>query len=219
MIERKKKAKTSESGQGRGKRGPRDERGVLSDKVLAAARTSFATNGFAGTSLRAVALAAGVDPALVSYYAGTKRDLLEAVLRPPVSYIERVAAAAATPTRTRGAALVRATVESWDDPATAEYLRSVILTAAHEPIAMNRLRDIFATHILHTVATSLDDDERELRAGLVSSHIVGMAMTRYVWKVGSMATLTSDEVVALLAPTIQRYLSGPLPRREGPLTR
>jgi hypothetical protein len=45
--------------------GPRDERGVLAARIVAAAREEFAEHGWAGTTLRAVARAADVDPALV----------------------------------------------------------------------------------------------------------------------------------------------------------
>ena len=48
--------------------------------VLSAARERFAAQGYAGTSVRAVAAAAGVDPALVHHYFGTKDDLFLAAL-------------------------------------------------------------------------------------------------------------------------------------------
>ncbi|MYW44979.1 hypothetical protein GT346_17040 [Streptomyces sp. SID161] len=45
---------------------------------------------------------------------------------------------------------------------------------------------------------------------LVASQMVGLAMTRYVWRFRPMAELPSDRVVELIAPTIQRYLFDPL---------
>jgi AcrR family transcriptional regulator len=76
---------------------------------------------------------------LVNYYFKTKTGLLEAALVPPAGWIASLAEAAASPVRERGAALVRMFVGAWEDPATAEFLRSVILTAAHEPVALQRL--------------------------------------------------------------------------------
>src|SRR3954463_9475109 len=52
--------------------------------ILAAARTSFARQGFAGTTIRGVASSAGVDAALVHHYFGTKDDLFLAALELPV---------------------------------------------------------------------------------------------------------------------------------------
>ena len=99
-------------------------------------------------------------------------------------------------------------IASWEQPETEEVLRSTILAAAHEPIARQRLAANFAAHILDAVSSRLDDDERFLRASLAGSQIVGLAMVRYVWEVGALAVLPADQVVALIAPTVQRYLNG-----------
>jgi AcrR family transcriptional regulator len=191
-------------------RGPRDERGVVAARILSVARASFAAHGYAGTSLRSVGRDADVDPALVIYYFKDKRGLLDAALVPPPGWTEAIATAAAAPIRLRGAALVRTMIDAWDAPASEEFLRSTILTAAHEPIALQRLATNFAVHILDAVSSRLDDDERLVRASLVASQIVGLAMMRYVWKVGAIATMPSDQAIALVAPTVQRYLNGKL---------
>jgi AcrR family transcriptional regulator len=192
-------------------RGPRDDRGVIAERILIAARASFAEVGYAGTTLRSVARQADVDPALVNYYFKTKTGLLEAALVPPDRWATSLAEAAASPVKERGAALVRMFIEAWEDPATAEYLRSVILTAAHEPLALQHLATNFARYILQAVSSHLDDADRFTRASLMSSQMVGLAMTRYVWKVGAIAQMSLEDVVRYIAPTIQRYLSGKLP--------
>ena len=190
--------------------GPRDERGVVAARILSVARASFAAHGYAGTSLRSVGRDADVDPALVSYYFKDKRGLLDAALVPPPGWTEAIATAAAAPIRLRGAALVRTMIDAWEAPASEEFLRSTILTAAHEPIALQRLATNFAVHILDAVSSRLDDDERLVRASLAASQIVGLSMMRYIWKVGAMATMPSDQAIALVAPTVQRYLNGKL---------
>jgi AcrR family transcriptional regulator len=195
-------------------RGPRDERGVIAARILSAARASFAAHGYASTSLRAVAREADVDPALIGYYFGSKRGLFETALVPPADWTAAIAAAAASPIRRRGEALVRTMINAWEDPATEGFLRSAILTAAHEPVALERLAANFAVHILDAVSSKLPDQERFLRASLASSQLVGLAMTRYIWKVGALAGLPATAVVDLIAPTIQRYLTGELPSRS-----
>ncbi len=190
--------------------GPRDDRGVIAERILSIARASFSEHGYAGTTLRGVARQAGVDPALINYYYQTKNGLLDAALIPPPTWTESVAAAAGSPLKTRGATLVQTMIAAWEDPPTREFLRSAILTAAHEPIALQRLATNFAAYILDAVSAELSDTERAVRASLVSSQIVGLAMTRYVWKVGALATLSTEQVVNLIAPTIQRYLTGKL---------
>ncbi len=193
-------------------RGPRDDRGVVARRILTAARASFSEHGYAGTSLRSIAREADIDPALVTYYYKSKSGLLDAALIPPPSWTERLAAAADAPLATRGCELIRCLLTAWeDDPASAEFSRAAILTAAHEPIARERLTANFSVHILNAVSSRLDDEERALRASLASTQMVGLAITRYVWKVGVIATMPPDDVIRYIAPTIQRYLTGRLP--------
>jgi hypothetical protein len=78
---------------------------------------------------------------------------------------------------------------------------------------MTRLREAFGQLILDAVSARLTDQERQLRASLCASQIAGLAMTRYVWKVGAIASIPPDEVVKLVAPTIQRYLPGKITPR------
>jgi len=53
----------------------------LRGRLLDAALQGFARNGIAGTSLRTIAVEAGVNPALVHYYFGDKGRLQEAVVQ------------------------------------------------------------------------------------------------------------------------------------------
>ena len=76
---------------------------------------------------------------------------------------------------------------------------------------MERVRTIYTTRFLEVLANSLPENERRLRAGLVASQMLGLAMTRYVWRVGALADLSPEQVGDLISPVIQRYLTGPLP--------
>ena len=208
MAERKRRSKTNTVSAV--KRGPKDERGAVAEQILAAARLAFSLHGYAETSIRAVARAAGVDAALVSYYFTSKSGLLAATLEPPPGFFETVAQAASAPLVSRGAALVRAMLGMWDQPDKAAVLKSIILTAAHEPIAMARVREVFGAHVLGAVSAQLESAERQLRASLVASQMLGLAMTRYVWQIGALAQLPSERIVPLIAPNVQRYLAGKL---------
>ncbi|MBF6074505.1 TetR/AcrR family transcriptional regulator [Nocardia beijingensis] len=191
-------------------RGPRGERGAQADRILAVARKSFAERGYNGTSLRSVARDADVDPTLVNYYFSNKAGLLKAALEPPEAFGAGIAEAARVPLEERGRAFVEAALRMWDDPATSEVLRSIILAASHEPFAMERLRSVFSALVLQVVSASLPHDEAELRSDLVATQIVGLAMTRYVWGIDRIAAMPSEQVVRLIAPTVQHYLTGAL---------
>lgn len=192
-------------------RGPRDEPGVLADRIVRVARHSFGEHGWAGTSIRGVARGADVDPALVHYYFDSKEALLDAAMTPPPEWLLSVAESVQAPIDRRGEAIVRAMLRAWSTPDIADALRSIVLTAAHVPAARERLRFVVSTALVEAAAAQLDDDERVVRASLVASHVIGVALVRSVWEIEPLATMDDDRLVTLLAPTIQRYLVAPLP--------
>ncbi len=180
------------------------------ERVLDAARSLFATRGFAATSLRLVADRAGVDVALVSYYFSNKTGLLEAALDLPPAFAAGVSTSTAAPLAQRGEAILASHLAAWDDPKTSQIMRAILVTATHEPAAMDRTRANYSRQLLSAISANLPDDERDLRAGLVASQMIGLAMLRYVWRVGALSETPSGDVKRLIAPVIQNYLTGPL---------
>jgi AcrR family transcriptional regulator len=191
-------------------RRPKADPGVTKERIEEAARASFAENGWAGTSLRGIAREVGVDAALVHYYFDSKEALLDAVTTPPPEWMESIRRTNATSPRGRGEAVARNLVWTWSQPRIREVLSSILLTAAHEPRTLEKLRQLVAVSLLPAIAENLDDEERLLRASLISSQLVGVAQLRYILKVEPLASLPDDDLVAMLAPTIQRYLTGRL---------
>jgi AcrR family transcriptional regulator len=195
------------------KRGPREGRGVIADAIVDSARRSFAEHGYTGTSMRSIATDASVDPRLVGYYFQSKERLLEACLVTPSGFIGDVAAVVTSDLSSRGQSLVRLLLRNWEDPRSGPVLRSIILIAAQHPFALQRLQAIVSGSLIGAVSTNLDDDERLLRGGLVATQMLGLAMTRYVWHLEPIASASEEQVVACVAPTIQRYLTGDLEPR------
>src|SRR6476469_3064140 len=167
--------------------GPRDERGVLSARIRSAARDEFAQYGWAGTTIRAVARAADVDPALVYHYFGSKEALLDAATDPPQRWLEAVARTWTTPVGELGAAL---------------------LTASHDGTTREKLRSVVESSLMGVSQLGVDERDRKVRSGLISSQIMGLALMRFVWKIEPVASMTDDEVVAAIAPNLQRYIEG-----------
>jgi AcrR family transcriptional regulator len=180
------------------------------ERITAAARASFAQNGWAGTTLRGIAREVDVDPALVHYYFSSKEDLLDASTMPPSGWIDSIQATNAVPVRERGAAIVRNVIWSWSQPEIREVLSSILLTAAHEPRTREKLRAFVTASLLPAIASRIEGEERLLRASLIASQVVGLALLRWVWEIEPIASLPDDELVALVGPTIQRYLTGRL---------
>lgn len=188
--------------------GPRDARGVLAAKILAAAREAFAETGWAGTTIRAVARAAGVDPALVYHYFGNKDGLLDAATNPPQRWLQTVAKTWATPVPELGTALLRLMLDAWADDEIGPVLRAVLQTAAHEPTTREKLRRVVETSLMGVSQLGVDERDRTVRSGLVSSQLMGLAMMRYIWKIEPVASMSDDELVAAIAPNLQHYIEG-----------
>jgi AcrR family transcriptional regulator len=178
--------------------------------ILGTARTSFADKGYAGTTIRGVAAAAGVDAALVHHYFGTKDDLFLAALELPVDPREAIAPALVDGPDGAGERVLRVFVGVWDDPANTPVLVALARTLL-DPSASHLMRDGFLPVVLQPVGRALGLDRPDLRMSLVASQMLGIILGRYVLALEPLASLPADALVAAYAPTIQRYLTGDLP--------
>jgi AcrR family transcriptional regulator len=178
--------------------------------ILAAARELFAAQGYGGTSVRSIATAAGVDSALVHHYFGTKDDLFVAALELPVDPRVALAGAIAEGPDGAGERMLRVFLSVWDDP----ELQLPLLGLARgilEPSGHRLMRDGFIPAVLQPVGVALGIERPEVRMPLVASQVIGLILVRYVLEVEPVASMSADDVVAIYAPTIQRYLTDPLP--------
>ena len=181
------------------------------DTILSAARTAFAHRGYDAVSIRAVAREAGVDPALVHRFYGSKEALFIAAMDLPVAPSELVAGLLAEGVDRLGERLVRAFVELFDRPEAFAPFLALIRGAASNEHAAALLREFITREVLGRLAEAASPDRPELRASLAGSQVVGLAMARYVVAVPPLATTDRETVVACVGPAIQRYLTGALP--------
>lgn len=177
--------------------------------ILAAARERFAVAGFPATSVRAIATDAGVDPALVHHYFGTKRDLFMAALEVPVDPREVLTPVIAAGPDSAGEGIVRAMLSVWDDPDRRLPLVAMVRNLV-DPSAPNLFQESFLQVVIGPVLVDLGIDDVARRLPFVASQLVGLIVLRYVLAVEPMASLPAEEVVATVGPTVQRYLTGPL---------
>jgi AcrR family transcriptional regulator len=181
------------------------------DAIQAAAREQFAALGFDRTSLRSVALQAGVDPTLVSHFFGSKQKLFAEVMQlpfDPAQLIPRIVAGDPAGIGTRLATFIMTVLQT---PEGHARLTGLIRAAASEDAAAAVVRERVTREILAPLAAGLGSDQPQLRGSLVASQVVGMVMARYVVKVEPLASLPPEQVIALIGPTLQRYLAEPLP--------
>lgn len=178
-------------------------------EVLAAARTSFGELGFRGTTIRSVAAAAGVDPALVHHYFGTKDDLFVAALEIPVDPREVMAPVVAAGPDGAGERLLRAFLGVWDDPDVQPGLLALARSLLGDDSGP-MVRDAFIPVVVGPVLAQLVADRPEERIPLVASQIIGLVVTRYVIALPAMAQAPAEDLVARIGPVLQHYLTGDL---------
>lgn len=180
------------------------------DAILDAARSGFARAGYDATTIRGVAREAGVDPALVHHFFGSKEAMFTAALSLPLQPGEVVPALLAGGTEGLGERLVLLFLSLWDSPATREPLLGLIRSAVSHERAAAMLREFLTAEVLGRVASALDVPDAALRANLVGSQMIGLAMLRYVIEVEPLASAEHAAIVAAVGPTVQRYLTGDL---------
>lgn len=186
--------------------GPTRTRGAILD----AARAAFAARGYDAVSLRSVARDAGVDPALVHRFFGSKERLFVAAMELPVAPSALAVAVLAGGLDGVGERLVRTLLTLWDTPGGFAPFLALVRGAVDNEAAATMLREFLTREVLGRIAATAAPDRPEFRASIAGSQIVGLAMARYVVRVAPLADADPDEIVAAVGPTIQRYLTGPL---------
>jgi AcrR family transcriptional regulator len=180
------------------------------EAILGAARRAFAEHGYQHATVRGVADLAGVDPALVHHYFGTKQELFVAAVQLPVNPVEQLMAVLNEDPVQAGRRMVETFLSVWDHAATQSPLLALIRSAVGDEHAAAMLREFITEEVLGQIAHRLGGADARLRATLVGSQIIGLAMARYIVKVEPLASAPPTQVVAAVGPTLQRYLTGDL---------
>ncbi|WP_280235221.1 TetR family transcriptional regulator [Nocardia cyriacigeorgica] len=194
--------------------GRRPGRSGAKEAIIEAARARFADTGFGKTSIRAIAADAGVDPALVHHYFGSKQQLFAAVIELPIDPEVTLRAVDAAPLAQLGETIVRAVVSVWDSPAGAGVVAAVrsFLGDSEQSLTRVFLLEVVLERIRARIATPEDDGR--LRMNLAASQMVGLLVARKIAMLEPMASMPLAQVVATVGPTVQHYLTGELGSAE-----
>ncbi|WP_328600925.1 TetR/AcrR family transcriptional regulator [Actinomadura physcomitrii] len=185
----------------RGRRpGPTETR----EAILAEAREMFADKGYDGTSLRAIARAAGVDPALVHHFFGTKESVFVAAMRFPVDPAVMLPQLLSLPPERLGETIVRAFLQVWDDPDRRAPILAMLRSAMTNERAAAMMREFVTSALLGRAGAATDLPHLNIQAAV--GQLIGVMILRHVLHVEPMASASEDELVELVAPTLQRYL-------------
>lgn len=196
---------TSRTGRSGRRRGETQTR----DAIAAAARSAFAELGYDRATMRAIAAAAGVDPALIVHFYGSKEGLFREVTALPAELAVAMAAVADGPRDDVGRRFAHAIVTMLESPMTRPVVLARLRSASSHAEAAALVRGQVSRD-LELLTRSLTDDRPETRAVLVGVQVVGLAFVRYVVGVEPLASMDVAELVAVLAPIFQHLLVGPL---------
>ncbi|TMM39694.1 MAG: helix-turn-helix transcriptional regulator [Actinobacteria bacterium] len=182
------------------------------EAIIAAAREAFAEKGYDRASIRAIATGAGVDPALVHHYFGTKDQLFLATVNAPIDPAQILPRVLDGSTEELPERLVRTFLSVWDHPVSGPAAVALLRSGLQHDWSARMLREFLTTRVIRRVISQLqlDPAEAPLRGSLVATQMIGLGLIRYVLKVEPLAAAPPEVVVAAVAPTIHRYLLEPL---------
>src|SRR4051794_1076874 len=164
--------------------------------LLAAGGELFHARGYEGATVRDIGERAGVDPALIARYFGSKEGLYLAALSrdpgdgpapggDPHEFVQRLLSRH----EARGIG-----------PVALAMVSPTLSDAAREQV-----REILAARAIGPIAAALRQRgvaEPELRAELVAGLAVGLSLVRLSGTLPTLAEASTDELLAALAPAI-----------------
>jgi AcrR family transcriptional regulator len=175
--------------------------------ILEAARRLFASLGYDGATTRRIADEAGVDSALIAYHFGTKEQLFVAVHELPINPSD-LALLIDGPDDEIGERVARfsMTMLAADDSTAVSLMRA----SASNPAAAEMLREFIERTMVDPIAKQIDMPDSRERVALVAAQILGVLFARHIVRVPDLALASVDDLVDLIGPVLQRYLTEPL---------
>lgn len=176
------------------------------DRVLDAARAAFNARGYVRTSVKGVAAAAGVAPEVVNRYWNSKESLFAAAMRLPFDPASAVPELLAPGLNGMGERLTRAALDLLSDDEARQDLIEMFQAGASASKAARGMQDYIERTFVDRLVSMLGVPDARLRVNLITSYLLGVASTRYILKIEPLASMSEDEVVKLVAPTVQNWL-------------
>lgn len=191
----------------RGRGRPAGQSGTR-ETIVAEARRQFGERGYRTTTLRSIAAGAGVDPRLLLHYFGSKQELFEASVELPIQperALEIVFADGRDGVPRNASRLL---VSVLQDPHSRGAMTAILRAAVAEPEAADLIRDLLTRRMLLPIAQRLGGEQPELRASLVASQLVGLAVVRHIVGVEPLASASPEQLAAAIEPVFAHYLNG-----------
>jgi AcrR family transcriptional regulator len=176
------------------------------NELLAAARRMFADGGYDKTSVRDIAGAAGVDPALIRHYFGSKAELFRATMGWPFEPAQIAAQIIGDDRDEIGPRLTRVFFDAWERPDSRASLLAILRGAATHEESAALVRQFIEGDLYPRLATALATPDAELRVDLAMAQLLGIAYLRHILRIEPIASAPVDELVTRVAPIIRIHL-------------
>ncbi len=169
--------------------------------ILHAARERFAADGYERATIRAIATDANIDPSMVMRYFGNKDKLFAAAAHFDLRLPDLTGVARSEV----GATLIAHFLDRWEQD---ETMIALLRAGATNDGAAERMRGLFAEQLGPAVAAlGASPTQTPVRAGLVSTQVLGLALCRYIVKLPPIAAMTREQIITTIGPTLQHYLT------------
>ncbi len=170
--------------------------------ILAAAREQFAETGFERTTIRSVAAAVAVDPALVMQHFGSKDALFAACARWSSDHETLLAA-----TRDEvPAAALSDLLGKFEDDEDRESAVALMRSCLTHPEANRVMREEVFRARADAVARTVEGEDAELRAGLLGACMMGLALSRYVMEMPVVAGASREDIQRIMEPVLRELV-------------
>lgn len=181
--------------------------GQAREAILTVAKEQFAEQGYAGATLRSIALRAGVDHALVKYHFGSKEGLFRAVMELAFAPGQVLDAAVIRGGDSQVAAsILDAAVATWDVAEQNEALARLMGDALTVPAARRLFTEYVENQLEARIGGVIGGADASQWAAGVAATMAGLFVTRYVLRLEPVASMRRAEVVRHLTPAVEASL-------------
>jgi AcrR family transcriptional regulator len=156
-----------------------------------------------------------VDSALVMHYFSSKEGLFRAAIEWPFDMDDKARVVFEGDPERMGERLVRMVCRVWEEEPTRHPLTVVLRNAMQREDAARLAAEFVQREMVGRLVEHYGDPSASLRGSLAHSSLLGLVIARYVIKVEPLASLSLEDVVALVGPAIQRYLTGDIGGKPG----
>lgn len=169
--------------------------------ILEAAKTCFMHDGYEQVGVRDIAARAGVDPALVNRYFGSKEGLFSEAVASKFDLRHLLEGDRAT----LGERLARYVLQKNADGTDYDPLVALLRSSSSD-VCSGMLRNAMLQGFVQPLAARLDGSDAWSRAELVGSTLLGLLVHRTV--IGGAEAADNERMLALVAPALQTFIDG-----------